>query len=435
MRFNIPWWRFLYTGILALCLPLLSKRLIRECPPGEARTYLKERLGYLPKTPPQAPAPLWIHCASMGEVITAEPVIRALLQAPEYQQLPLLITCMTATGATQIRQRFQDQARVTQAFLPLDFPVCVKTSLQRVRPRLVIILETELWPNWLAATDQSACPVLLLNGRLSAKSLRRYLQLQRLFMPALAQIDAFSLKSVADQCAFQQLGVPLAKTQVSPNLKLLSQVPKAVHQSLPDWQAHLGQRPIWVAASTHSGEEAQILQTHRLVLETYPQALLILVPRHPQRFAQVAQQLIEEAWCFCQRSQAAWPNMQHQVWLGDSLGELLLYYGVADAAFIGGTWHPSVGGHNPLEALIMQTPTFWGPHHQQQADLAELLTAHQLITQVDSPEQLAQALIACWQQPAETFQNMQEILKSQQTLALKLPLNLIKSYLNKQQIA
>lgn len=384
------WPRLVYSAVLYMLSPLIGWRIWRE----QVLTYSRlQRLGMRLGTLPPGPR-IWLHCASVGEVRAARPLIEGLLA--RYPQHSLLLTTMTATGADQAQaligeQIEPDQVRLAHCFLPLDFPGAAKRFITRVQPTLAILFETELWPNLLHACHQQAVPVAVVNGRLSPRAFARYQRLRSLMASALANVTWLAAKSAQDAERFQALGCRAEAIQVVGSLKF--EVPsqeKALKESEYLLQAW-GSRPVWVAGSTRDGEEALLLEAHRQLLKRFPTALLVLVPRHPQRFDEVAKLCSQGGWALSRRSQQQAVTPQTQVYLGDTLGELATLYAAGHVAYVGGSLVP-LGGHNVVEPAALGKPVLCGPSLENFSDVAEPLLAAGALSVVETPSALADAL-------------------------------------------
>lgn len=319
------------------------------------------------------PAPVWLHAASAGEVQAAAVLVAALRQRDP--QLPLLVTATTAAGLARAQSLFESQA-VAVRYVPLDLPGSVQRFMQRVRPRLAIVLETEIWPNLIRACGAANVPLAFVSARLSERSARRYRRLGRALSEALATVAQVAAQTPSDAQRFRDLGVPATRIRVTGNLKADFTVPDTVFESGARLRARLAPgRPVWVAGSTHEFEEQQVLAAHRAVCRAQPAALLVLVPRHPRRFAAVAEWLQREQVAFAKASRDETVSGDTQVLLVDAMGLLLDFYAAGDVAFVGGSL-VGVGGHNLLEPAALSRPVLTGPNHANAREiLAALLAA------------------------------------------------------------
>lgn len=381
--------RFLYQLILWLALPVIFLRLLWRSRKNPAyRWRWQERLGQSPfefRTPP-----IWIHAVSVGETQASLPLVQGLRQ--QYPGTPILITNTTPTGSDQVRRLFgEDQP---QCHLPLDYPFAIRRFLDRVRPRVLILMETEVWPNLLLECRRRRIPVLLANARMSEKSARRYEWLGGFGPELFGAISCVAAQSQADAERFIRLGANPYCVEVTGSLKFDLTLPASLFEQAEVLRRDLGQdRPIWVAASTREGEEPLILAAHHQILETLPDALLVLVPRHPERFTQVAILCQSQGFGFQQRSSGGLCLPSTQVYLADSMGELPLLLAAADAAFVGGSLKP-LGGHNVLEAAVLGKPVAFGPWMFNFAAISELLLKEGAAAQVKSPAELATQMAA-----------------------------------------
>ncbi len=334
-----------------LALPLVGwlwRRGRRE--PGY-RERLRERLGFIP-VEPRHMGSLWLHAASVGEVQAARPLIEALLK--DWPDHTLLVTTQTPTGLAALRAAWGE--RIAHRYAPLDTPGAVHRFLDRLEPQALVLIERELWPQWLFACADRAIPVVLLNARLTeatARSYRRWRGVMAHAWPCL-QVAAADAASGA---RFEALGVPASQLIVAGNLKFDIAPPAESPALPPDLQG----RRLVVAGSTHEGDEAVWLAAWPAIAEAHPDALLVLVPRHPQRFDALSQTLIHAGWTHARRSRGEPVHTEHRVLLADTMGELLFWYRHAAVCFVGGTLAP-VGGHNPLEPLSLGQPVVFGPH-------------------------------------------------------------------------
>ncbi len=390
--------RTLYTLLLYLAVPVIAVRLWLRS--RKAPAYAK-RIGerFALTLPEFKPGGIWLHAVSVGESIAAAPVVKALQQ--QYPDLPITVTCMTPTGSERIQSMFGDS--VQHCYLPYDLPLASKRFLKRLQPRLAIVMETELWPNHINQCARLKIPVVLANGRLSERSARGYGRFPKLVAPMLKQISALAVQSAIEAQRFIELGARAETVKVIGSIKYDQQVaeglPEQAQTLREQWQA--SQRPIWIAASTHEGEDALILAAHQQLLRLFPKALLILVPRHPERFESVYALCIEQGMRVQRRSTGALVTAEQQVLLGDTMGELMFLYALADVALVGGSLIKH-GGHNMLEPVALAKPTLTGLHYFNFLEIAEqLLEAGGLQTVADS-SQLAQAVSRLWTSHSHT---------------------------------
>lgn len=347
--------RYLYSFLFYLAQPLIWGRLLwRARKQPEYLQHLAERYGFYRQDASRQL--IWLHTVSVGETRAAEPVIKALLEA--YPDHTLLLTHMTPTGrATGGELMGKYAPRLTQAYLPYDLPGACARFLDHFAPRLGLLMETELWPNLIAAANRREIPLALINARLSARSQRGYTRIAALIRPALAGLRAVAAQTPGDAQRLTVIGA--RDVRIFGNLKF-DVTPAREKLGLGEqWREELGDRPIWLAASTREGEEALILDAFSRL--DRPDILLLLVPRHPQRFAEVAGVLEQRKLSFVQRSTGNLPTPETRVWLGDSMGEMPAYFGVANVALIGGTLLP-FGGQNLIEAAACGCPVLVGPH-------------------------------------------------------------------------
>ncbi len=386
--------RFLYLLAVYATAPLISALLLWR---GlRDRSYwhnFSERFGFGAQL---APHGVWLHAVSVGEVQACAPLVSALRQ--RHPDLPLTVTTVTPTGAARARALFGGSAQVR--YLPFDLPGAVRRFFTRVQPRLAVIFETELWPNLYRECGRRRVPLVLASARISARSVGRYRRLGALFRDTLSQAAVVAAQAAGDAERFRELGAAPASTHVTGNLKFDFELPPDVGARGARLRAQYARdRALWVAGSTHGGAEEQaVLEAHRRVRAAHPGALLVLAPRHPPRFDEVAQSLTRAGLRFVRRShgrdgadtQAA---QECEVVLLDALGELLAFYAAADVAFVGGSLAP-IGGHNLLEPAALGVPILTGPNNFNSEEIARLLFARGAAELVQDATQLAARLDA-----------------------------------------
>jgi 3-deoxy-D-manno-octulosonic-acid transferase len=380
---------WIYTLLLRLLLPLALLRLLwRSLRAPAYRRRIGERLalgGSLPEA-----ADVWVHAVSVGEVQAAAPLIRHLLTRDPPQRV--LVTTTTPTGAARVEDLFG--AAVTHRYTPFDLPGMVGRLLDRVRPRLILVMETEIWPNTLVEAERRRIPVILANARLSARSARGYERLQPLARETLNQFHRIAAQGEADARRFLELGAAAERVEVTGSIKFDQRLPASLQEQSEVLRRTWEGRPVWVAASTHEGEEEPVLEAHRRLRARLPGALLVLVPRHPERFDRVADLVARAGLTLVRRSSRAGCGPETAVLLGDTMGELPVFLAAADAAFIGGSLVP-VGGHNPLEASAVGVPVATGPQVFNFAAIVELLVSEDAAVLIQDTEGLA-ALMTRW---------------------------------------
>lgn len=366
--------RLLYSFLLYGLLPVVLLRLILKSRKNKAyRLRIKERFGYLPFKRPQHDV-IWLHTVSVGEAVAAKPLIKKLLKThPNYS---LLITSTTPTGSQTIRSHFGDQ--VLHCYFPYDLPTIVNRFINTLKPRLLIIIETEIWPNLYATCAKQNIPLLMVSARLSKRSTQRYLRIKNLISETLAHADCILVRNKQDQQHFLSLGASVEKVKISGNLKFDIRIDPTLPARGLSLRKQWGKdRLVWVAASTHEGEDTIIVSLFQHLKQSIPDLLLIIVPRHPERFESVHQLLIHSPYQVQRRSIQHSFNASADIILGDSMGEMLLWFAAADLAFIGGSLLRT-GGHNPLEATALGLPVVSGPHIFNNDDLYQPLCKNQV---------------------------------------------------------
>jgi 3-deoxy-D-manno-octulosonic-acid transferase len=347
------------------------------------RGRLGQRLGFV--EPQATPGSLWLHAVSVGEVQAAAGLIRVLRQ--RFPDVPVVVSTVTPTGAQRAKTLFGESVR--HCYLPYDLPGAVNRFLDRIQPRVAIILETEIWPTLYDALGRRRIPLVIASARLSTRSVDRYRRLASLFRETLSHGVLIGAQTAADAERFRAIGAAPARVEVTGNVKFDIEIPAATVAAGREFRARCArQRPTWIAGSTHDGEEDAVLAAHAAVCERHPSALLILVPRHPQRFDSVRALLRRRGTEYAQRSSGAEPRASDSVFLVDTLGELQMFYAASDVAFVGGSLVP-IGGHNLLEPAVLGLPVLSGPHTQNAQDVADLLQQRGALRLVRSKEELA----------------------------------------------
>lgn len=418
--------RWFYTLCFYLALPFIGLRLLIKSRHNiEYRQRWRERFGYVPKAP--EPGGLWIHAVSLGEVVAVTPLIKAIQR--DYPQLALTFTTTTPAGSNQIQTIFGQT--VTHLYCPYDYPGALRRFLKQVKPKWLILVEKELWPNLLSSCDQNKIPVILANATLSPHSFQRYQRftpIKKLFFNPLSQVIA---QSPADFKRFQDLGIPLDRLTLSPNLKSDLFINPEIQATANQRRRHLfGDRPLWIAASTHESEEKMILAVHRRLRVAFPTLLLLLVPRHKERFERVHQLCQKSGFDTVRHSLKQTVTPETVIYLGDTLGELLWLYSLADFAFVGGSLIP-VGGHNPLEASAFGLPCLMGPYDYNCKASTQALANEGGLKWVNDEVELYEGALHWLSQPEQCKQDglkAQAVFNRQQG-GVSIHLTILKHYL------
>ena len=371
--------QFIYTILLYLIQPFVWLRLLLRSRKAPAyRKRWAERYGFCKgKVKPNG---ILVHSVSVGETIAAIPLIKAL--QTRYPNLPITVTTMTPTGSAQVIKSLGDS--VSHVYLPYDLPCALKRFFNTLQPKLVIIMETELWPNIIHQLNQRHIPLIIANARLSERSAKRYAKLGKSIAHLLTQISYIAAQNETDKQRFIALGCPQTQISATGSIKFDIHLTQAQIEQIADLKAQWQlTRPVWIAASTHQGEDELMLQAHQQLLQYHPDFLLILVPRHPERFNDVAQLIKAHHFTLQKRSEQQALNPQTQVLLGDTMGELILLYGLANIAVVGGSFVDR-GGHNPLEPALHHLPIIMGKHIFNFSVICEQLVQAQGLMLVES---------------------------------------------------
>jgi len=420
--------RFFYTLLYYCLTPLLFVRLLLKHQKSKAykeqrqSLRLAERLGFFSKPDftrsdftrsdftrsdftrselsghNKDQSPVWLHTVSVGEFIAALPLIRQLMQT--YPQYPLVITCTTTTGSAQIMKTLSaeiDQGKVFHVYLPYDLPGSMQRFLNSIRPRLGIIMETEIWPNLLHTAQQMAIPMWLLNARMSARSAKGYSRIKVLMQTALQQFSGIAAQDRLDAERLKKLGAKEDILSISGSIKFDIQLnPEDIKagKNLRQ-QLHWQDSKVLIAASTHKGEDEILLSVYQTLKQHHPQLVMILVPRHPERFQSVYQLLHKQNNVLIKRSamneQLSNETRPIDILLGDSMGEMIRYFACADLVFMGGTLVPT-GSHNILEPAAMGLPVVYGPHMFNFNAINELFLHYKAALQIADKKSLEQAI-------------------------------------------
>lgn len=381
---NVP--RCFYSGLFYLLTPVLLIRLWwrgRNAPGYRQRWW--QRFGFVPNV---ASNPLWIHAVSVGEAIAIAPFVERLLI--DYPEVPVVITTMTPTGASRVNAMFAE--RVIHYYCPYDLPDAVGRFVQRVKPRGCLIVETELWPNMILGCQKAGVPVIVANARLSERSAKGYAKVRGLVEPMLSALTLLVTQHQSDADRFLQLGMPAEKIDVSGSIKFDIQVDEGLRKQGTLLRQQLGNRFTVILASSHEDEETQFLSSLEPLLDQYPDILVMLVPRHPERFESVYQSALQYSDRVVRRStgDSCKADDTTRIYLGDTMGDLMLLYAAADVAVMGGSF-VNVGGHNPLEPAVLGMPVIMGPYHFNFTAISNAMAragGMQLVTQMSDVSNL-----------------------------------------------
>ncbi len=382
--------RLTYNCLSYLAIPYIVGRLLWNGL-GDRRYWQRwpERFGWPKASWAEHQAVLWAHTVSVGELHTAAPLLRRLSETfPAYR---MLVTTVTPTGAERVPAALGERAR--HLYLPYDLRPAVRRFLARTQPRLGLVLETELWPELFFSCQRRGIPLCLLNARMSQRSADRYRRVAGLMRRTLSTLQLIAAREAADARRFIAMGADPAIVQVTGNLKYDLEIPASVEPRGRELRARLfGNGPIWIAASTHRGEEEQVLQAHAQVVRDLPRARLVLVPRHPRRAPEVRRlcHRLSKAPMVSRTSGSACP--EGGVLLLDTLGELPPFYAAADVAFVGGSLVPH-GGHNLLEPAALGRPVLTGPHLWNFQEAAAMLCSAQGAELVPNADALGAAVL------------------------------------------
>ena len=382
--------RLLYGCLLRSLLPFFLLRLWwRGFKNPAYRQRWCERLGVY-SSPSSLDHPLWIHAVSVGEVIAAAPLIKALrAQSPT---LPILVTTTTPTGFETVERVFG--GGVAHAYFPYDYPSAVNRFLDHFAPRALLLMETELWPNVIHFCGRRGLPVFLVNGRLSEKSARRYAFWENLITPMLGQLSGAAMQTATDARRLCDLGADAATVEITGSVKFDVSLPASIYEEAAALRRDLGvDRPILMAGSTRPGEEPLLLAAFAALKVRFSSLLLILAPRHPERFVEVAEMCRKQGFTIQMRQHSTRCASGIEVFILDAMGELARFYAASDVAFVGGSLVP-LGGHNLLEPAALGIPVVAGPHLFNFEEIARKLTVGGALKIVHDPADLIEQVAA-----------------------------------------
>jgi len=374
--------RFIYNVLTyILLLPYAAYWFVRAVINKDYRHKLGQRFGM---SYPQLERSIWIHAVSVGEVVAAAPLVRALRRL--YPDMPLLVTTVTPTGAARVAAIFGDD--VHHAYIPFEMPVAINTFFASVNPLITLIMETEIWPNLYHGCGARKIPLVLVSARISPKSVDSYRKLLPLFKETLSHGIVIAAQSKADAERFVSLGASQKRTRITSNIKFDIELPVDIAELGGELRRDLfPNRPVWIAASTHDKEEGMILDAHERLLQRHQDLLLILVPRHPQRCSVVRELLEKRGLSSVLRTQQKPCDPDTLVFLGDTMGEVTLFYAASDIAFVGGSLVP-IGGHNLLEPAALGIPIVTGPYVFNAQEIADRFLDNAACCMVENPDEL-----------------------------------------------
>ncbi|MCX7097880.1 MAG: lipid IV(A) 3-deoxy-D-manno-octulosonic acid transferase [Methylococcales bacterium] len=392
LRFFI--WRSFYSCLFYLLIPFILLRLYwRGIKAPAYRQRWRERFGYYCQ--PFPAGVIWFHAVSVGEAEALFPLAR-LLQS-HYPSIPLLITTTTPTGSARVKAVMQDS--VCHVYLPYDVPGAVKRFMRCFKPRLAVIMETEIWPNLYAYCGNNGIPLFIINARLSEKSSHRYQKIPTLVGNTLANLQGIAAQTEADAKRFVAIGADPDKVKPLGNIKFAVEIPAAtIGQGLQLKADNFAGRFVWLVASTHKGEEAIFLEIFQQVKARIPELLLVIVPRHPERFDEVYKLCGQLQLTVVKRSANGQVQLETAVYLADTMGELKMLYAASDVAFVGGSMVPR-GGHNILEASAVGVAVMFGPFMDNFKEIARGVLSHDAAIQCQDKDEIIAALLALYAQP------------------------------------
>lgn len=386
--------RYLYSAMCYLSVPVVLTRLLWRSRknPGYRQRW-GERFGFLPDGVPQNC--LWIHAVSVGETLAAVPLVKGFQQ--KHPDVPVLVTTMTPNGAKQVVTSFGQTAR--HVYIPYDLPSAIQRFVNKIHPKMLIIMETELWPNLLHICQKQQIPVLLANARMSERSANNYSRFPIIVRPMLQALTELAVQTSVEADRFKMLGAPADRIEITGTVKFDIVISDEIRQRGKQFRGKCGvDRPVFIAASTHAGEDEIILEAFAQIRKQLPNALLLLTPRHPERAEDVAALCKKRGFSLVIHSENPTITQDIAIYLTDVIGQLLVLYAASDVAFVGGSLIPT-GGHNVLEPAALGLPVITGPHMFNFTESERLLREASSLWQINNAEELANKVIQLLQDP------------------------------------
>ncbi len=387
--------RFLYSCFFYLLIPFIVLRLLwRGIKAPAYRCRWRERFALYNKKFPQDV--IWFHAVSVGEAEALFPLVRQIQK--QHKDAKLLITTTTPTGSARVKAVMKET--VTHVYLPYDIPDAVNRFMHCFKPKLAVIMETEIWPNLFMSCGKHNIPLYIINARLSEKSSRGYQKIPSLVYPALAQVNGIATQTHDDANRFVAIGAESEKVKTLGNIKFDVAIPQStIAQGLQIKTDLFGGRFVWLIASTHKDEEMLFLEIYKEIKYKIPELLLVIVPRHPERFADVKKLCEKYQLDVVMRAAGARVYAETDVYLVDTMGELKMLYAASDVAFVGGSMVPT-GGHNILEAAAVGVPVMFGPYMDNFKEIARGVLSHNAAIQCQNKDELVNSILALYEQPA-----------------------------------
>ncbi|MDD5460405.1 MAG: lipid IV(A) 3-deoxy-D-manno-octulosonic acid transferase [Methylococcales bacterium] len=386
--------RFFYSCLFYLSIPLILLRLLwRSLKAPSYRHRWRERFAFYNKK--FSPGVIWFHAVSVGEAEALFPLVSRIQK--QHPDVKLLITTTTPTGSARVKAVMQET--VEHVYLPYDLPCAVNRFMRHFKPKLAVMMETEIWPNVFACCGKNNIPLYIINARLSEKSLRRYQKITSLVHPALAQVTLIAAQTQDDAGRFIAIGAANEKVKMLGNIKFDIEIPQAViEQGLQLKTDLFGNRFIWLIASTHKDEEILFLPVYKAVKQQIPELLLVIVPRHPERFADVKKLCEQHQLNVMMRTAKGRVSVETDVYLADTMGELKMLYAASHIAFVGGSMVPA-GGHNILEAAAIGIPVMFGPYMTNFKEIALKALSQDAAVQCQNEDDIVNTILLLYKQP------------------------------------